>query len=306
VRFSGIGCLGVWAFAGALAAQQAGPPAAARDSAAALIARAASTDDVAEASALLRRAEEVGARSSDGCEAALALARLEFAQGRPEPGLAALQRADGWPRSDSQQPEWLFWRGQCREGLKDWRAAGDDYRRLLALWPASPRKEAAELAAADCDAALGRDDRAVVGYLRVSGQKGRYAAQALWGLAGVRQRQGRPAETKLLWGRIVAEYPASFEAVWAKERLEGGPPKEAAVGERWWVQVGAYSRSASAEDLAEALRRRGYSLDVRPREMEGRSLYLVRVGPYDGRAAAAKSAARLHEKEKLPANLVEE
>lgn len=72
------------------------------------------------------------------------------------------------------------------------------------------------------------------------------------------------------------------------------------------VQVGAFSESKSAERLAGSLRSGGYDVYVSPGTGSGETRWRVRVGPYDSREDAERSAERLKAKEKLPTWVLDE
>lgn len=271
---------------------------------------------LADAEGRLRQAMLAGAGDESGTAASLDLARLEYADGRPAAALADLEAAEAWPRAGDQQPEWLFWRGQCRLALKQWTPAEHDLRQLAALWPLDPRAGAARLGAADCEAALGEDESAAVSYDGLAVDGGPFAAQALYGLGALYQREGRLAEAAQAYQRLKTGYPASFEAqavgarlseIEALAPLQAGSQARANGGRgRWSVQVGAYSKLRWAEALARPLRRHRFRVKVLKKNVDGRLLYLVQVGPYFSRPSAAAAAEVLQSREKLPFNLVEE
>jgi tetratricopeptide (TPR) repeat protein len=276
---------------------------------------AALPDDLAESAALLGRARDEGADSEDGTLAALALARLDYAQDRPESALLALDHADAWPRPAAIQDEWLYWRAQCHLVLKGYRQAREDLRRLLTIHPKSPRAEAALAARAECDAACKDDADAEAAWTQLAQAKGAFAAQALWGLAGLRQRQGRLPEAQALYRQLLDRYPASFEAQAAPAKLDAlartpakpqAPPAKPAGQRRWWVQVGAFSREAGASKLSARLRARHWKAVSQSRSVDGQRLVFVKVGPYKSRGLGLKAAAALKAKEKLDPRLVEE
>jgi tetratricopeptide (TPR) repeat protein len=273
-------------------------------------------DALTDAEGRLRQAMAAGAGNESGTAATLELARLEYADGRAAEALADLEAADAWPREGVQQPEWLYWRGQSRLALKQWTPAEHDLGQLAALWPNDPHAGAARLGAADCEAALGEDASAAVSYNSLAVDGGPFAAQALYGLGTLYQGQGRLAEARQAYQRLRTGYPASFEAQAVPARLaeiEVLAPLQArsqarAGGRRgrWSVQVGAYSKLRWAEALARPLRRHHFRVKVLKKNVDGRLLYLVQVGPYGSRPAAAAAAQILQSREKLPFNLVEE
>lgn len=278
----------------------------------ALAEQAALQDDLDQAAALLRRARSEGAGTEAGAAAALELARLEYAQERYESALAALEEADPWPRSQALEPEWLYWRAQSRLVLKGLQRARDDFQHLAAGWPQHPRAQAALLGQAECDAALKEYARAEPVFSQLARPGSPHAAQALWGWAGMKARQGDAEAARALYQRLKRDYPASFEAASVDERLAALPapqakaPTPTPAKRQWSVQVGAFARPAAAEQLAQRLRKQGYAVQVQARRADGRTLHLVKAGPYATRALAEQQAKRLASREKLPHRIVEE
>lgn len=278
----------------------------------ALTEKAALLDDLGQASALLRQARSEGQGSAAGSVAALELARLEYAQEREESALAVLEEADSWPRDEALEPDWLYWKAQCRLVLKGFQRARDDFQHLAAGWPKHPRAQAALLGQAECDAALEEYARAEPVLQNLAQPGSSYAAQALWAWAGMKARQKDSAGARQLYLRLKRDYPSSFEASGVDAKLAALPapapratPKPAAA-RRWLVQVGAFSRKATAEKLVARLRKARYPVLAQARRVDGRILYLVKAGPYRSRALAAAAARKLETKEKLPQRIVEE
>jgi len=73
-----------------------------------------------------------------------------------------------------------------------------------------------------------------------------------------------------------------------------------APGQRFSVQVGAFSESADAEKLADHLRRKGMHVVVVPATGPRDSRWRVRVGPIESRAEANRLAEQLKTSDKLP------
>jgi len=277
----------------------------------ALVEQALLEDDLVKAGATLRMARGEGRNSVYGSRAAFELARLEYAQDRSESALLVLEEADTWPRPEGLEPEWLYLRAQCRLVLKGFQRARDDFQHLAAAYPKHARYQAALLGQADCDSALKDDERAWLHYQDLL--KGPFAAQALWGQATLRQRQGRNDEARKLYQQLVARYPASFEAhaaidkVQALAKVRPKPvPKPTAPLNRWWVQVGAFSRKASAAKLAATLKKRRYPIKLVVRKLDDRTLYLVKVGPYTVKSKVDSAARKLETQDKLPQRIVQE
>jgi tetratricopeptide (TPR) repeat protein len=282
----------------------------------ALLERAALQENLLEAGADLRRARSEGVASIWGARASLELAKLEYDQERAESALMALEDAETWPRSEDLEPEWLYWRGQCRLVLKGFERAKADFERLLASYPTHVRLAAARLGLAECDAALHADDKALAGFeLLYKDPQSPFGAQALWGAASLRLRQGQAAEAKRLFTRIRTQYPASFESKAAQDRLaelakvpEATPVPATAPAKagRFHVQVGAFSKRSGAVNLQKILKKRRYPVLLQARKLGARTLYIVKVGPYKDRAAAENIAHKLETRDKLPQRITEE
>jgi outer membrane protein assembly factor BamD (BamD/ComL family) len=277
----------------------------------ALVEQALLEDDLLKAAATLRLARGEGNGSAFGARAAFELARLEYAQDRLESAHGILEEADTWPRPEGLEPEWLYLRAQCRLVLKGFQRARDDFQHLVAAYPTHRRAEASLLGQADCEAALKDDERAWQHYQALT--KSPFAAQALWGQAVMRQRQGRDDEARKLYKTLIQRYPASFEARAALDKVEAlakAKPrpvlKPTPTVNRWWVQVGAFSRKDSALKLAAKLKKRRYPVKVLGRKLDDRTLYLVKVGPYTVKSKVDAAARKLEAQDKLPQRVVQE
>ena len=64
-------------------------------------------------------------------------------------------------------------------------------------------------------------------------------------------------------------------------------PREIKVKE-YWIQTGSYSSHSRAEDMAAMLNDQGLSGRVTTRDVEGRTFFRVRIGPYIQKAEAEK------------------
>lgn len=272
-------------------------------------------DDLVKAAGTLRLARGEGQGTEAGARAAYELARLDYAQERAESALAGLEEAEHWPRPASLNPDWLYWKAQCRLVMKGFRRARDDFAQLLSAYPQHPRATAAQMGQAECDVALKAYDKALPALEKLSQPGGPFAAQALWSLAGVKAKQGDLAGARELYQRLQADYPASFEASSVPAKLKELPispsvkpkptPRPALHG-RFVVQVGAFVSKASADKLAARLRKKRYPAQVQAKSVDGRKLYLVKVGPYKTKASAEKQGQRLAHKERLPQRISEE
>jgi DedD protein len=85
----------------------------------------------------------------------------------------------------------------------------------------------------------------------------------------VRKPASRPAQAK-----PVAEKPAK-------------PPETTAkVYDNYWIQTGSFSAKAGAERVKETLASKGISSIIENREINGKSFFRVRIGPYTGQEEA--------------------
>jgi cell division septation protein DedD len=214
------------------------------------------------------------------------------------------------------EADWLYQRAQVHLGLMGFTQALASFEALLKGYPDHAQAASAALGRAECLAALRRDEEAARAFEAIYQAKGAmFAAQALWGAAVQRQRQGRLPEAKALYSRLRAEYPASFEAQAAKERLEAPalaavptlapPPKPKALQRRFSVQVGAYSKPAYAEKHARELRAKKYKVKVE-KSRAGSGLFLVKLGSYRNREEAQGMATRYSRRERAACQIVEE
>jgi DedD protein len=64
-------------------------------------------------------------------------------------------------------------------------------------------------------------------------------------------------------------------------------PKAAAGHTNFWVQTGAFSTQSRAEGVKEALAAKGITSIIENRNVEGKTFYRVRVGPYTSNSEAA-------------------
>ena len=78
--------------------------------------------------------------------------------------------------------------------------------------------------------------------------------------------------------------PAAPATTSAKTTTAAKPAvsKTAAVAKKsdYWVQIGAYTSIVRAEDVKEALSSRGITSIIENRQIDGRTMYRVRLGPY--------------------------
>ena len=71
------------------------------------------------------------------------------------------------------------------------------------------------------------------------------------------------------------------------------PKNISAPASRYLLQAGAFERSADADDLKARIAMSGESARVEQAEVNGKTMYRVRLGPFDGAAAADRARANL-------------
>jgi DedD protein len=76
-----------------------------------------------------------------------------------------------------------------------------------------------------------------------------------------------------------AARPAAAPPVQAKPAA-AKPPAAAKVYDNYWVQTGSFTAKARAEGVKETLASKGISSIIENREIDGKSFFRVRVGPY--------------------------
>lgn len=86
-----------------------------------------------------------------------------------------------------------------------------------------------------------------------------------------------------------AEPPPSRPAATQAPRTP--PPARPATG--WYVQLGSFGSTANARALAQKAREGDYRTELRPQQVNGRTLHRVLVGPYPSEAAAALRVPKL-------------
>ena len=167
--------------------------------------------------------------------------------------------------------------GDCYLGMRDYERAAASYRSLIESMPHSQRLPSAYLL-----------------------------------LAKSLQNLGRLEEAKTFYQKVIKDYRQSMEAEQAQQCLNSLPltqPKLEGAGLRpvspaqetsyFSIQVGAFSEKRNAENLADRLRKKGYSLSIVAPSPGKSRLYKVRVGKFKTRSAALEAARRLHKNEKL-------
>ncbi len=96
--------------------------------------------------------------------------------------------------------------------------------------------------------------------------------------------QQTAAATPVVAAPVVVEQPTAAPVRTTPPPLASN--SGAPTSGRWAVQVGSYSREATAERLAKQLRDQGQRAFVMPVKSGGATLYRVRIGPMKDRASA--------------------
>lgn len=125
------------------------------------------------------------------------------------------------------------------------------------------------------------------------------AATAASGAAG-KEPEAAASTAEQAKGKATASAPASTEAVSdAASSAASKPPVETAAakatgdGMAYFVQAGAYARTEDAEQQRARLAMLGFDAKITEREQAGRTVYRVRVGPYNAKEQADASKTSL-------------
>jgi cell division septation protein DedD len=270
--------------------------------------KARQEQDLAQARAWLKQAQELDPRGADGCQAGLEAGRIAFAQADTPAAEACLGQALACGPSIQA----LALRGRCRLLLKQPMAARDDLVRCVGLSSSAAGPEDAQsleqarLGLAEAAAAQGDTEGALAGYslLWQAQPPSSLAAQALWQAAQLRLARGETATAQLLYALLAKDYPESFEAGKALEKLPAAPAPVVAVADKaggyFSVQVGSFSRKAAADRLYGRLKDHGYPVRTGDKIVNGHRFIDVCVGVFKSREAAAEYAKHLGKKEDLP------
>jgi cell division protein FtsN len=123
--------------------------------------------------------------------------------------------------------------------------------------------------------------------VRPAGASASGAAQAASAPAGLPPVSADAGGTASL--PAVATVPAGQGPAVAAARNPGGADTSARPGGEpfvYFVQIGAYGRNEDAEQQRARLAMAGMTAKVTEREQSGRTVYRVRLGPYEGRDSA--------------------
>jgi cell division protein FtsN len=89
---------------------------------------------------------------------------------------------------------------------------------------------------------------------------------------------------------VPAAKPAAAKAPTAKPATAAKPAAKPAAASRvnndYWVQIGAFSAQVRAEGVKEALASKGITTIIDDRNVDGQTMYRVRVGPYTSETEA--------------------
>jgi cell division septation protein DedD len=77
-------------------------------------------------------------------------------------------------------------------------------------------------------------------------------------------------------------------------------PRSAPAGEGWFVQVAAFKSRENADRQVSQLKAKGYTAIV---QADPGSLFRVRIGPFQERAEASKTAERLQREDNIGASV---
>ena len=69
------------------------------------------------------------------------------------------------------------------------------------------------------------------------------------------------------------------------------PPRPSA--EQYWIQVASFTKRGNADDLKESLSKKGMAASIMVKDIDGKSWYRVRIGPYATKAEAEGWLAKI-------------
>jgi TolA-binding protein len=211
--------------------------------------------------------------------------RSLIAKGDYEEAMKALRSLDESAAERIGRDIILMAVGNCYLGMKDYERAEATYRSLIESIPDSQRIPSAHLL-----------------------------------LAKSLQNQGELEEAKEIYQKVIKGYRQSIEAQQAQRYLDALSPTQpeatkakptvprtttetqkpaAKPASYFTIQIGAFSIKRNADNLANRLTRKGYSVSVIP-PVSGKSrLYKVVIGKYKTKNGALKAAQRIGRNEKL-------
>ena len=243
----------------------------------------------------LRRFETDHARTPEGTEALLALARFHYARGAYRAAAESYARAAARLEPENKS-EARYWAGLAWLALNESERARASLDEVAAA--AGPRQAAAQLAQAQLWELAQRPSRAaeVLAGLLVE-DSGEVGPAALERFAALAEAQGQGEEARRDRERLLREYPRSIEAAAARRAAFSPASSKAATrarpGASSSVVIGAFTDPARARSLAAAARAAGFADAQVVSRGEGLSaIHLVRLGVYPGVAEARAAGAQ--------------
>jgi DedD protein len=112
----------------------------------------------------------------------------------------------------------------------------------------------------------------------------------------------KPAPKPLATRPAAVPAPSSAERPRAVARADAGSPKPAVTA--WAIQVGSFSERTNADKLVQELRAARYPAFQEATEVQGNTLYRVRVGPEADRELADAMAEGIAKRFKLNGRVV--
>lgn len=222
----------------------------------------------------------------------------------------------------------LIAKGNYEEAVAALRSLEDgNSTEIVGLGGEKPSSDMILMSLGDCYLGMRDYESAVVLYrsLIESMPHSQRVASAYLLLAKSLQNLGKLEEAKTFYQKVIQDYHQSVEAQQAQQYLDAlllTQPKDPdtphtmpeAVGTThaspvettsyFSIQVGAFSEKRRAGNLADQLRKKGYSVNIVFPVPGGSHLYKVRVGNFKTRSAALEAAQKLHENEKLDTAVV--
>jgi TolA-binding protein len=230
-----------------------------------------------------------------------------IAKGDYESAIAELRSLEDNSSGEVSKDMILVSLGNCYLGMRDYENAAASYRSLIGSMPDSQRASSAYLLLAKSLQSLGRLEEAKVFYQEVieSYRQSVEAQQAQQCLNSLPLAQSKRVEAQLAVSEAVEKPPIVPETLPAVSETVGATHASPVQAKLYFsIQVGAFSIKRNADNLADRLRKKGYSVDI-IRPIPGKSrLHKVRVGRFKTRSAALEAAQKLRKNEKLPGEVV--
>ncbi len=211
-----------------------------------------------------------------------------FLAGDFQSAAASFSEAVVTSKSSLVRAEALYWRGLSYYRLGNYVQARQDLEWCLREPPEGSLEAAAQAALGHVLMALGDTHSARQHYQEALARGGDRIdlAEVTYSIGLSHQREGDWAQAAPYYRRAADDYASSRFAKYAQEKLGH-------VGEKFYVQIGAFSDPAKAESLGRDATGKGLNASVRRLARGDRELHCVWVGPFETWDEAVRKAEAL-------------